>query len=307
MGPSCRVFAGFTVASLLTACGGATRGDGQEVPGMGGSAAAGMGGVSAAAAPSTSGAGGLAGATGCEPIVFDDAVVEAAVREAARVDGGPLFTADVAGITELRMLGASSLRGLECLDGLISLGLHESDVPTLEPVLGSDLQALDIRRSEAPLDEIGRLTSLTLLTLEGPTVSDIGFVTSLTRLKWLTVFRTSVTDITPVATQQRLLGFDATESPIADLAPLAGLPELVRIYVSNTSVTSLASLERPPPTSPDHFCAEIWVVGAPLDPTTMEETIPHLCELGWYVLWAGTAGRSDALWCGPDCCSEPRQ
>jgi len=239
--------------------------------------------------------------------VFDDAVVEAAVREAARMDSGPLFAADVAGITELRMLGATSLRGLECLDGLVSLMLSESNVPTFEPVLGSDLEGLSIRRSEAPLDEIGRLTSLTRLQLEGPTVSDIGFVTSLMRLKWLTVFRTSVTDITPVATLQRLLGFDATESPIADLTPLAGLPELVRIHVSNTSVTSLASLERPPPTSPDHFCAEIQVVGAPLDPTTIEETIPHLCELGWYVLWAGTAGDSDALWCGPDCYAEPRQ
>ncbi|HPA83056.1 MAG TPA: hypothetical protein PLS95_19720, partial [Thermoanaerobaculales bacterium] len=118
-------------------------------------------------------------------------------------------------------------------DGIstVSLGLYDSDVPTLEPVLGSDLQSLDIRRSEAPLDEIGRLTSLTLLHLWGPTVSDIGFVTSLTRLTWLAVFRTSVTDITPVATLQRLLGFDATESPIADLTPLAGLPELVRIHV----------------------------------------------------------------------------
>jgi len=266
-----------------------------------------MAGVSAAAAPSTSGAGGGAGATGCEPIVFDDAVVEAAVREAARVDSGPLFAADVAGITELRMLGATSLRGLECLDGLVSLMLSESNVPTFEPVLGSDLEGLSIRRSEAPLDEIGRLTSLTRLQLEGPTVSDIGFVTSLTGLTSLAVYRTSVTDITPVATLQRLLKFDATESPVVDLTPLSGLPDLVRIHVSNTSVTSLASLERPPPTSPDHFCAEIWVVDAPLDPTTMEETIPHLCDLGWYVLWAGTAGRSDALWCGPNCYSEPRQ
>lgn len=281
---------------LVAACGGSTEGDGRE-PSTGGAASLGGG----TGATTLAGAGGQEEGTGCKPVSFEDPVVEAAVRDEVGNAGDPLTAEQVAQVTELAVAGVTSLSGVECLTSLRIVMISDSFVPTFVPLSQCPIDYVAVDYSSAPYEEIGELSALKTLLLTGPEVADIDFVSGLGLLEGLVLHRTTVTDIGPVAGLLRLELFGATESPVSDISALSGLTELRRVYLSGTYISSLAPLDRSPPVLLSG-CAEIEVLDTNLDATTLDVTIPHLCELGWYVQWTGSPGDPNAVWCGPDFC-----
>jgi len=248
------------------------------------------------------GAGGQGDGTGCNPVSFEDPVVEAAVRDEVGNASDPLTAEQVEQVTELAVAGATSLSGVECLTSLRVVTISASEIQSLLPLLGCPVDFLAVDYSSAPYEEVGELSTLRTLLLVGPEVTDIGFVASLPLLEDLSLYRASVTDIAAAAKLLRLQSFSARESPVSDISALSSLSELRSVFLNGSDVSSLAPLDRPPPVLISG-CAEIQVLDTNLDATTLDVTIPHLCELGWYVQWTGSPSDPNALWCGPEYCS----
>lgn len=286
-----------TLLSLLAAaCGGATDWD-ERGPSTGGGESFSGG----AGATTPAGEGGQGEGRGCDPVSFEDPVVEAAVRDEVGNVSDPLTEEQVAQVTELSAVGATSLSGVECLTSLRAVTITDSEIQSLLPLSRCPVDYLSVRYSAAPYEEVGGLLGLKTLFLSGPEVADIRFVSRLPLLESLNLYRVTVTDIGAVAELLRLQTFSAVESPVSDISALSGLAELYSVFLDGSEVSSLAPLDRPPPEFISG-CAEIQVRETNLDATTIDVTIPHLCELGWYVVWSGIPRAPDALWCGPDYC-----
>lgn len=126
-----------------------------------------------------SGSGGSADEGGhcAAPLSFDDAKVEAEVRNRAGVASRPLTPEDVASVTGIVADGANSLAGLECLPKLESVVARGGGITDLSPLSDhSSLSQIDI--STNPIQS---LTGLSLgpppscdseVNLQGCPVSD---------------------------------------------------------------------------------------------------------------------------------------
>ncbi len=276
------------VCIAVARCGGATGADSGTVPEPTDGA--------------TDASAGTAGSSGCDPIVFEDPVLEAAVREAAGGQSGPISEEAAATVARLVVTGVSSLEGLQCLPSLYYLSVSDSRIESFESL--ARLPSLDfllIEDCSAPFDELETLSTVAHLTLRGDAVTSVGFVTRLTRLVELRLRYTSVADISPVAALADIRVLDVTGSPVADLSPLAGLSELCYVYAADSAVASLAPLDRTPAELSVCSCPVANVAGTPLAATAPDATISDLCSLGWQVIWQDAGAGVPELSCGPVC------
>jgi Leucine-rich repeat (LRR) protein len=206
---------------------------------------------------------------GCDPIVFADVRLEAAVRAELGKLRGPLTSADVAGLSQLEASSLSSLKGVECLRDLTALdigGLPGGSVEDLSPLAGlSHLQNVSVSRNPlASLAPLGTLPNLEQIFAAHLTVElELGALADAPKLAYLDLEADTVVDPSPlgsaptlrklilrngnllhpegISVVTSLTDLDAT-AVFDDVAPLATLTKLETLRIPERSITNFLSL-----------------------------------------------------------------
>jgi hypothetical protein len=232
----------------------------------------------------------------CTSVVLQDPVLEQQVREQYRLPDDAIDPGDAANRGWLHADGITSLAGVECFSKLHQVTLSNCPSLDLSPLISlAFLDRLELDGCGADWAPLGQITTLYSLKITNSPQSDMSFAASLTNLNNLEVRNSNVTDISAVAHLQQLSFIALDGSPVSDLTPLAELPLLGHVLVTDTMVRSLAPLDHAPPIG----CAIVAASGAPLDASTIEVTLPHMCSLGWYAEWTGADGGMST--CGAPC------
>lgn len=147
----------------------------------------------------TTGAGGP-----CDPVVFADPALEAAVRDQLEIPQGPISGE---AILELDQIGSSTpvaaLTGLECAVNLIGIHMNKGTFTDLSPLAG-----------------LPKLASLNLVNGE---IVDISPLVGLQALHHLDLHSNKIVDLTPVAALVSTPEIILSDNQITDLSPLVGL------------------------------------------------------------------------------------
>lgn len=162
--------------------------------------------------------------------------------------------------------GIQDLSGLECAQGLLSLGLADNEITNIEPLLHltgleqlelsgnqiTDLSALGTlhRLTRLAVDENGvtnasplaNLTQLETLDLSGNELTDVSALRDLDQLAVLVLSRNQLTDVEALAGLERLIGLELDDNAIRSLEPLEGLVNLRFVDLDGNMITSLEPL-----------------------------------------------------------------
>lgn len=195
-------------------------------------------------------------------VVFDDAALEASIRQAIGKPTGDVTLADAAKLTELELSQQGvdpdqpyiySLNALRYFTNLTYLGLgyalrNESDpnaAVDISPVANlTNLESLqmagliiDDLSAVAGLD---KLISLTLFNGEQPL--DLSPLAGLTNLQALTLRNNQISDLTPLSGLSKLRYLDLEGNQITDVTPLAGLTGLERLFLTDNPISDYSPL-----------------------------------------------------------------
>ncbi|MGB5926057.1 MAG: leucine-rich repeat domain-containing protein [Dehalococcoidia bacterium] len=186
-----------------------------------------------------------------EAVTFADPNLEAAVREAIAMPGGPIYPSDLDGLTLLDAMAKNiiDLAGLECATSLITLLLADNQISDISPLANltslTELTFADNQISD--ISPLASLTNLTVLELNSNQISDISPLASLTNLtEWLGLGNNQISDISPLANLTSLTGLALSINQISDISPLANLTNLTEFLTLNgnqiSDISPLASL-----------------------------------------------------------------
>jgi internalin A len=164
------------------------------------------------------------------------------------------------GLSNLTLL---SLRGVEMTqeeldalcDRLPNCAIYRdyADVEETEITIGGQTVALDVTELElidcglTDISEIGKLTELEYLNLQGNDISDLTPLAGLTKLKKLVLWDNDISNIYPLVGLTNLTYLDIDSNSVSDLSPLASLTNLTQLWCSGnrpSSLQPLASLKR---------------------------------------------------------------
>jgi len=160
-------------------------------------------------------------------VVFADAKLEAAVREAIAKPDGPILSSDLVGgaLTVLRPNNQhiTDLTGLEyCLE-LTTLELALNDIEDLSPIAGlTALRRLRLGGNRiTDISALAGLTALNHLELDNNTIADISPLAGLTELRELLLNDNRIVDVTPLAELILFRQLDLDDNLIEDVQALA--------------------------------------------------------------------------------------
>jgi len=195
-------------------------------------------------------------------VVFDDAALEASIREALCKPEGDITRADAETLTELELsqLGVEkdqpiihSLSALQYFTNLTYLGLGFAVQNAQDPQAPIDLSVIaNLTNLESlqmagvvvddlsPLAKLDRLMSLTLYNGDQPL--DLTPLSGLVNLVALTLRNNRISDLTPLAGMSNLRYLDLEGNQITDVSPLAGLTGLERLYLIDNPITDFSPL-----------------------------------------------------------------
>jgi internalin A len=193
--------------------------------------------VGTAGEPSAASAGGSPTLeVGC---VFEDDTLEASVRSALAQPEGPLLPETAATLTTLSASpDITTIAGIECLTGLVTLQLNGNQITDLTPLSGlTELESLHLTDSEvSDISVLANLTELRTLSFVNNPVSDLSPLSGLTKLEGLVVDGSNVSDLAPLSTVTSLVYFEGARTALSDLSPLSALPNFENLDVSATLV-----------------------------------------------------------------------
>ncbi len=154
-----------------------------------------------------------------DPLEFQDAVLEGAVREALDLESGPIAAEAAAELTSLpAMQLVGSLSGIECLTGLTQLEIEGGLLDDLAPLAG--------------------LTQLESVQLAFCSVHDLTPLAGLSRLRTLDLTSNFIADLTPLAGLEQLESLLVDYNEVSVVSPLAELPELTTLGLSYNRITA---------------------------------------------------------------------
>jgi len=270
-------------ALLAIACGQSVRpkphavsDGGAPIAGQGGGGASGTG--NAGTAGNSAGMAGLGGVSiSVEPIcdAHTNPELRAAIATALGVDVHATFeTSALERVTQLVLVGASSVEGFQCLTGLLRLQLSKSSARDYSALAGlSKLTELSVQGSSEPdlttltmepralvssllrldlvddnmtmLGGLGELTSLETLNLSNNQLAALDEVAKLPKLRELSVNGNVLFDLGPLAELQTLEYVNLEGNVVSDLGPLDGLANLARVSVGRNALVALPPLSLP--------------------------------------------------------------
>lgn len=195
-------------------------------------------------------------------VVFDDAALEASIREALGKPEGDITRSDAETLTELELsqLGVEkdqpiihSLSALQYFTNLTYLGLGFAVQNAQDPQAPIDLSVIaNLTNLESlqmagvvvddlsPLAKLDRLMSLTLYNGDQPL--DLTPLSGLVNLVALTLRNNKISDLSPLAGMSNLRYLDLEGNQITDVSPLAGLTGLERLYLIDNPITDFSPL-----------------------------------------------------------------
>ncbi len=203
-----------------------------------------------------------------EEVIFADANLEAAVREAIEKEEGPIYAHEVAGLTLLNADGRSisDLSGLEYatgltelylwnneisdisslagLTGLTHLNLYGNSIADILPLAGlTGLERLYLNTNQiSAISALADLTNLTYLNLGTNNIDDVSTLEGLVGLTELYLGLNQIEDASPLEALVSLKRLNLSNNLIEDISELAGLTELERLYLSNNQIVDISSL-----------------------------------------------------------------
>lgn len=140
--------------------------------------------------------------------------------------------------------GITDLRGLECAQGLLSLGLAGNEITDVTPLLDlTGLEQLELSDNQiTELDALGRLTRLTRLSIDGNGITDVGPLAGLVNLEALDLADNELSSVEPLAGLTGLAVLVLSGNQLTRLDSLAGLTELRGLELDDNMLTSLEPL-----------------------------------------------------------------
>ncbi|MFH0882281.1 MAG: leucine-rich repeat domain-containing protein [bacterium] len=195
-------------------------------------------------------------------IVFNDANLEAAVREYFGISEGPIYDNDVEWATEFSATGRNimDLTGLEYFTNLSSLTLSNNNISSLIP--------------------ISQLTNLGFLYVDQNNISDVGALHDLTNITDLNISDNDISYIGYLENLTSLRNFYFSNNPVQMINILEDFPDLVQASMAGTNVTDLRPLYWN-----DNFAngAALDITGCPLDTWSKAQYLPLLERRGVWV------------------------
>lgn len=179
-------------------------------------------------------------------IVWNDAALEAAMRQVTGIESGTIMLGDLWGIVELDLSGQGivDISALSGLSNLLWLDLHDNDITDVS-ALGSlsVLSSVDLSGNGiADLTPLSGLSCLTELNLSGNCVEDIRPLADMTHLSWLNLSGNAVEDVSALSGLHELMELNLSGNPVTELTPLSGLELLCSLNLSDTAVTDVTPL-----------------------------------------------------------------
>lgn len=183
-----------------------------------------------------------------EPVEFADDVIEAAVREKLSVDSAKvLYTNDLWAISEFEVpSGAQSLADLKHMAYLQTLTISNGVSGQLSNIAElSNLTQLQIANTAVTSEELvvlGRLPSLTKLTLDNCGLTTVNGLGSIYNLTHLDLRNNSIRDISTLSGLKNITDLNLQHNVVNDLSALSTLTTLVNLDVSYNKVSSLSPI-----------------------------------------------------------------
>lgn len=188
----------------------------------------------------------------------------------------------------------ASLRGIDALHNLTTLGLANNDVAELAPLAGLE-ELATVKLTNNHVADLGPLAALPVLSdlgASGNRITDLTALGKVTTLRSLGLSRNQVTDLGPLANLTGLTTLELSENRVSDVAPLSRLTELDRLALRGNRVGDPAPLGRLPAltmvditgnkvTDAASFAGfpaleELWVGGNPLTDLRPLAELPSL-------------------------------
>ncbi|HQD76934.1 MAG TPA: leucine-rich repeat domain-containing protein [Bacillota bacterium] len=179
-------------------------------------------------------------------ITFNDAGLEAAVRNALNKSIGDITDADMASLEELHAYqsGITDLTGLEYAVNLRTLYLGGNQISDITALAGlTGLQVLDLGGNQiSDITTLAALTGLQYLYLYINQISDISALASLTALQNLDIGGNQISDISDLAGLTSLQDLSLWGNQISDIAVLAGFTNLQTLILKDNQISDISAL-----------------------------------------------------------------
>lgn len=174
-----------------------------------------------------------------EEIIFEDAGVEAAVRESLGKPTETIFKSDMKSIVSLECNGCFKLTDLMTCENLEVLVINGSNLYNLCGIINlTKLKTLGIYdTSVSNISEIQNLFNLEELALVNIELYDISSIGQLTNLEWLDINNNNITDISGLSQLSKLEAIDISDNPIYTISPLSELPMLNEVWMIDIPAT----------------------------------------------------------------------
>ncbi|HIB92341.1 TPA: hypothetical protein EYO57_35020, partial [Candidatus Poribacteria bacterium] len=182
-------------------------------------------------------------------VVFKDANLEKAIRDALGIPTELLKKEDLAGLVELNYDGKAgdkitNLTGLEHCVNLLYLYLSNNQISDIS-VLSSlkKLRIFDFGNS--PINDISALSNLTKLTdirLWFCKITDITPLTGLTNLTAINFTENKLNNINPLTNLTNLNTLKLAHNQLSDVSPLANLTNLTRLEFNDNQISNIKPL-----------------------------------------------------------------
>jgi len=190
-----------------------------------------------------------------EPIQWKDPAFERMVRLALNKPQGPISEGDLAGITNLKILGEDhasvegNLYAINGVDGYTIGGvtyIQRGNITSLDDVVHfRDLTRLTVGYNQVrDISALQEMRGLTTVSLYANDITDLSPLKEVKTLKYLFLYNNHISDLAPLAELDQLVLLSLQYNQIRDISPLAGLTQLQELYISHNQIQDLTPLKK---------------------------------------------------------------
>lgn len=183
-----------------------------------------------------------------EKVTFEDAAVEAAIREHLVVDAQKeLYTNNLWSIKEFTVPeNTQNLKDLRHMAFLEKLTINNCPPNQLSSIEGlTNLKELTVTETPVSAEEIaliGRLPNIAKLTLRKCSVSTLAGLENADTLTYLDLSNNAIGNIIPLSQLVKLQEVNLSQNALKELSALSSLTALTALDVSNNEIASLSSV-----------------------------------------------------------------